>query len=313
MGYRVRCNIYLSVEFTGLIHNVFSGARHLFSFRFTGSTELYSRDAVRQSKRISNPGCYATSTQLLIAPLLKYLQPGALPTVFGVSGYSGAGTTTGPNDPTGRPTTVPKVPAESLHGGLRPYSLTDHIHEREAGRHLSALLPSGSNPKVAFVPAVAPWFSGIQSVLSMPLNGKVTAKNVRELYEEKYEGEKLIKVLKGVPDLKDYEGKHGWVVGGFQVHSEGDRAVVVVSTSCSRFLAYLTNSICRVDWIISSRVPQHSASRTLTSLWVTTNTLEFPWIRLQKAYMDTSYLVRHTIETQPSTQGLLTSPGYTYR
>ena len=155
--------------------------------------------------------------------------------MFGVSGYSGAGTVTGPNDATGRPTTMPKVSPESLHGGLRAYSLTDHIHEREAGRHLSTLLPSGSKVKVAFVPAVAPWFSGIQSVLSMPLNGKLTAKNVRELYEEKYEGEKLIKILKAVPDLKDYENKHGWVVGGFQVHSEGDRAVVVASTLCSRF------------------------------------------------------------------------------
>ena len=83
--------------------------------------------------------------------------------------------------------------------------------------------------KIAFIPTVAPWFSGIQSVLSVSLNGKLTAKNVRELYEEKYEGEKLVKILKDVPDLKDYEKKHGWVVGGFQVHSEGDRAVVVVS------------------------------------------------------------------------------------
>ena len=160
---------------------------------------------------------------------MKYFQPGASPTVFGVSGYSGAGTVTGPNDPTGRPTTAPKVASEDLHGGLRAYSLTDHIHEREAGTHLSTLLPSGSKLKVAFVPAIAPWFSGIQSVLSMPLNGKLTAKNVRELYAEKYEGEKLVKILNGVPDLKDYENKHGWVVGGFQVHSEGDRAVVVVS------------------------------------------------------------------------------------
>lgn len=87
--------------------------------------------------------------------------------------------------------------------------------------------------KVAFVPIVAPWFSGIQSVLSVPLNGKLTARNVRELYEEKYEGEKLVRILKDVPDLKDYENKHGWVVGGFQVHSEGDRAVVVVSNMCS--------------------------------------------------------------------------------
>jgi N-acetyl-gamma-glutamyl-phosphate reductase/acetylglutamate kinase len=189
---------------------MFSWFRKTCFLSHFGLTELYSRDAIRQSKRISNPGCYATSTQLLVAPLLKYLQPGASPTVFGVSGYSGAGTVTGPNDPTGRPTTVPKVSPESLHGGLRAYSLTDHIHEREAGRHLSTLLPSGSKLKVAFVPAVAPWFSGIQSVLSMPLSGKLTAKNVRELYEEKYEGEKLIKILKGVPDLKDYE-EQAWM------------------------------------------------------------------------------------------------------
>ena len=286
----MRCNIYLSVRFVVLIQNVFLVSQHLFP----DFTELYSRDAIRQSKRISNPGCYATSTQLLVAPLLKYLQPGALPTVFGISGYSGAGTITGPNDPTGRPTTIPKVSSESLHGGLRAYALTDHIHEREAGRHLSTLLPSGSNLKVAFVPAVAPWFSGIQSVLSMPLNGKVTAKNIRELYEEKYEGERLIRILKGVPELKDYENKHGWVVGGFQVHSEGDRAVVVVSTSCPQSLTSLTNSICRVGWIISSKVPLPSASRTSTSRWVTTNTLVFLWIKLLKAYLDVTHFIRRT-------------------
>ena len=70
-------------------------------------------------------------------------------------------------------------------------------------------------------------------MLSIPLDGRFTAKNVRELYEEKYEGQKLIKILTNAPELKDYENKHGWVVGGFQVHSEGDRAVVVVSTYSS--------------------------------------------------------------------------------
>ena len=228
----MRCNTYFCViSWSNVKH---FASPYLHSPRSAVLTELYSRDAIRQSKRISNPGCYATSTQLIVAPLLKHLKPGAIPTVFGVSGYSGAGTVTGPNDSTGRPTTVPKVPPESLHGGVRTYSLTDHIHEREAGRHLSTLLPSGSGTKVAFIPTVAPWFSGIQSVLSIPLNGKFTAKNVKELYEEMYEGEKLVKVLKGVPELRDYENKHGWVVGGFQVHSEGDRAVVVVSAPCPR-------------------------------------------------------------------------------
>lgn len=191
-------------------------------------TELYSRSAIRASKRISNPGCYATSTQLLIAPLLNHLAPGVAPTVVGLSGYSGAGTVAGTNNPDGMPTTVPKVTPESLGGGVRPYALTDHIHEREAGRHLSSLLPPAQTVKVAFVPTVAPWFSGIMSVLSVPLNGKVTAKEVKSLYEEKYAGEKLVRVMREVPELKDFQGKHGWVVGGVQVHSEGDRAVVIV-------------------------------------------------------------------------------------
>lgn len=206
-----------------------------FCFYFLSAilSELYGRDGIRKSKRISNPGCYATSTQLLIAPLLKYVKHASGPTVFGISGYSGAGTVTGTSDAEGRPTTVPKVTPESLAGGFRPYSLTDHIHEREAGRHLSSLLADPTNPiKVAFIPSVAPWFSGIISTLSVPLSEKVTARDVKDLYEEKYSGEKLIHVKAGVPGLSDIENKHGWTVGGFQVHSEGDRAVVVVCLSC---------------------------------------------------------------------------------
>ena len=201
----------------------------MFAFSLRVLSELYGRDPIRKSKRISNPGCYATSTQLLIAPLLKYAKHGGMPTVFGVSGYSGAGTVTGASDSDGKPITVPKVTPESLAGGFRPYSLTDHIHEREAGRHLSTLLADPTSPlKIAFIPSVAPWFSGIISTLSMPLGEKVTARDIKALYEERYGEEKLVHIKAGVPGLADIENRHGWTVGGFQVHSEGDRAVVVV-------------------------------------------------------------------------------------
>ncbi|KAG5640951.1 hypothetical protein DXG03_006540 [Asterophora parasitica] len=193
-----------------------------------GLPELYGRENIRASKRISNPGCYATSVQMLIAPLIKHLKPGTLPTVFGLSGYSGAGTIPA-TDPDGRPTSSPKVTPESLKGGVKPYSLTDHIHEREAAFHLSQLLVQSGGPlKIAFVPAVAPWFSGILSTASIPLNGKLTARNVVELFEEKYQGDKLVRIIKEVPQLHDIENKHTWTAGGFQVHSEGDRVVVVV-------------------------------------------------------------------------------------
>jgi N-acetyl-gamma-glutamyl-phosphate reductase/acetylglutamate kinase len=113
---------------------------------------------------------------------------------------------------------------------VKPYSLTDHIHEREAGAHLLELGAGYKDFSVAFIPSVAPWFQGIISTASIPLKEKMNAVEVREMFEEMYKGEKLIKVQKEVPEVADISGKHGWTVGGFQVHSGGKRAVVVVST-----------------------------------------------------------------------------------
>lgn len=55
------------------------------------------------------------------------------------------------------------------------------------------------------------------------------ASEIIELYEEKYGKEPLIQVQKTVPDVTEVMGKHGWRVGGVQVHSSGKRVVVVVS------------------------------------------------------------------------------------
>ena len=190
--------------------------------------ELYGRALIRSSKRISNPGCYATSSQLLIAPLVNHIKSGTLPTVFGISGYSGAGTIVS-KDASGKAVSLPKVSGESLEGGVKPYALTGHIHEREAGYHLSRLLTDESSTiKVAFIPSVAPWFSGIISTVSIPLTEKLTASDVVRMFEEKYAGEKLVKIRKEVPELKDVKDNHGWVVGGFQTSVEGDRVVIVV-------------------------------------------------------------------------------------
>ncbi len=57
---------------------------------YYGLPEL-TRHTYTGQKRISNPGCYATAMQLAIAPLRDQLA--GPPQCFGVSGYSGAGTT----------------------------------------------------------------------------------------------------------------------------------------------------------------------------------------------------------------------------
>lgn len=158
--------------------------------------------------------------------------------MFGVSGYSGAGTITQEGKAGSPPATLPKVTPESLGGSIRPYSLTDHIHEREAGWHLSKLLsasddasnvsPSKPRVQLAFIPSVAPFFSGILSTLSFPLStSKLSASDIASLYASYYADERLVRVQKGVPTLGDVQGQQGWVVGGVQVHSELERVVVV--------------------------------------------------------------------------------------
>ena len=111
---------------------------------------------------------------------------------------------------------------------IRPYALTDHIHERESSLHLSSLPSSPSPFQLSFIPNVAPWFSGIISVLNAPLTKEFRASEIGDLYAEKYENERLCIVQKGVVDVRDAEGKHGWRVGGVQVHSGGKRVVVTV-------------------------------------------------------------------------------------
>ena len=123
-------------------------ADYRFDSKWTyGLPELVDRSKIAKATRISNPGCYATAAQVGIAPLIPHL--GGQPTVFGVSGYSGAGT---------KPS--PKNNVENLTNNLIPYSLTDHIHEREISSQLGV--------PVAFVPHVAVWFQGIHvSYLSL--------------------------------------------------------------------------------------------------------------------------------------------------
>ncbi|EGE07541.1 Arg-6 [Trichophyton equinum CBS 127.97] len=170
-----------------------------------GLPELVNRSTIAKATRIANPGCYATAAQVGIAPLVPYL--GGQPTVFGVSGYSGAGT---------KPSL--KNDVNYLTNNIVPYSLTDHIHEREIGSQLGA--------EVAFIPHVAVWFQGIHHTINIPLKEAMASRDIRNLYQDRYAGEKLVKVVGEAPLVKNISGRHGIEVGGFAVHSSGKRVIV---------------------------------------------------------------------------------------
>ncbi|GGA36928.1 N-acetyl-gamma-glutamyl-phosphate reductase [Dyella nitratireducens] len=174
---------------------------------YYGLPEL-TRNKWRGEKRISNPGCYATAIQLSVAPLKDMLA--APPVCFGVSGYSGAGAT--PSD---------KNNPEKLRDNLMPYSLTGHMHEKEASRHLG--IP------VEFMPHVAPHFRGLTVTTNLYLSRALKREDVLARFQQAYAGEKLVCVLDEAPWVSQIAGKHHAEVGGFALSADAKRVVVVAT------------------------------------------------------------------------------------
>lgn len=54
----------------------------------------------------------------------------------------------------------------------------------------------------------------------------MTSRDIRNLYQDRYAGEKLVKIVGEAPLVKDIAGRHGVEIGGFAVHSSGERVVV---------------------------------------------------------------------------------------
>ncbi|MDQ2701746.1 MAG: N-acetyl-gamma-glutamyl-phosphate reductase [Pseudomonadota bacterium] len=174
---------------------------------YYGLPEL-TRGEYRGQRRISNPGCYATAMQLAIAPMLDVLDGPVQ--CFGVSGYSGAGTTPSDrNDPA------------KLRDNLMPYALIGHVHEREVARRLG-------HP-VEFMPHVAPHFRGITITANLHLSRPFALEEVQTRYRQRYENEPLVRVIDEAPWVSNIAGRHHDEIGGFTLSEDGRRLVVVAT------------------------------------------------------------------------------------
>jgi N-acetyl-gamma-glutamyl-phosphate reductase len=172
-----------------------------------GLPELH-REKLRGARRIANPGCYATAAQIALAPLVDIVE--GVPAVFGVSGYSGAGTTPGPrNDP------------ERLADNLIPYKLVGHNHEKEAVRHLG--IP------VRFVPHVHPAFRGLLVTAHVPLSASMSVDQLKSRFAAAYADEPLVEIIDRIPELRDGAGHPGVIVGGFDTSADGRNALVIAA------------------------------------------------------------------------------------
>jgi N-acetyl-gamma-glutamyl-phosphate reductase common form len=169
-----------------------------------GLPELF-RTKIAGAKRIANPGCYATAAALVVGPMARLIERPAQ--AFGVSGYSGAGTTPSPRND-----------VEALRDNLMPYSLVGHLHEREVTRHVGP---------VCLMPHVAAFFRGISMTVSLDLREPLSQEALKAVFERAYAGEPLVKITAEIPHVRDAANQPGATIGGFAVDEARSRAVVV--------------------------------------------------------------------------------------
>lgn len=170
-----------------------------------GLPEL-TRQRATEKNDIANPGCYATAMQLALHPFVDLIKHA--PVCFGVSGYSGAGTT--PSD---------KNNTEKLRDNIMPYAPFDHVHEREVSRQLAT--------PVRFLPHVAEFFRGILMTITWRADRAVTERELNDRLNECYQHEALVQVSATPPWVADNVGRHHASVGGIACR---DDAITVYAT-----------------------------------------------------------------------------------
>lgn len=163
-----------------------------------GLPELH-RSEIAGVKLVANPGCYPTGAILALAPAVKegLIEPDII--VDSKSGVSG----------TGRSLALNTHYAEATED-VTAYGLTGHRHLPEIIQEL-ALLSPGQPPSVTFVPHLIPMTRGILTTAYASLiPGKVSSgdkgnKQLRDLYQDFYQGEPFVRLAEASPHTK-----HTW-------------------------------------------------------------------------------------------------------
>lgn len=122
-----------------------------------------AREMIAKSNRIANPGCYATSVILGLAPLLAdaLVKPKDI-VVVAASGTSGAGRSLKPN-----------LLASEVMNSMSTYKVGGvHQHIPEIEEALAGV--AGHEVGISFTPLLAPMTRGIISTITAPTNGATT-------------------------------------------------------------------------------------------------------------------------------------------
>ena len=140
------------------------------------------REVIAKSTRVANPGCYATSISLAIAPALELIDIQDI-VVVAASGTTGAG----------RSAKVNLLGSEVM-GSLSSYKFGGvHQHTPEVEETLTHI--AGSDVKISFTPILAPMPRGILSTVTVKLTASATTETMHALYTKAYAADEFVTVL----------------------------------------------------------------------------------------------------------------------
>ncbi len=152
-----------------------------------GLSEL-NREQIKTAQVIGNPGCYPTTVQLGLAPLLKSAETLIKPKsiiIDAKSGVSGAG----------RKASLGMIYSENADN-FKAYGVAGHRHHPEIVEALENI--SGQKDvfnHIVFVPHLVPMIRGMLSTMYIDLTDAGDATDVQALYEQFYAQEQFVDVM----------------------------------------------------------------------------------------------------------------------
>lgn len=168
-----------------------SHAPHVLKQAVYGLTE-FAHEQLRDAKLIANPGCYPTTVQIPLIPLLRAGMIDTSQTIIcnSASGVSGAG----------------KAPNAGTHfvevsDSYKAYNLFKHRHAPEIAQGLGLEF---SPDKLIFTPHLLPINRGILSTIYVRLQAGVTRADIHRVWQETFAGKPFVRLFTEaqMPEIK---------------------------------------------------------------------------------------------------------------
>ncbi|MCB0663713.1 MAG: N-acetyl-gamma-glutamyl-phosphate reductase [Saprospiraceae bacterium] len=174
-----------------------------------------NRENIKGAKVVANPGCYPTTSILGLAPLFQAgkVEKDSI-VIDAKSGTTGAGVKASAT-----------THFSNVNDNFKAYGLKTHRHTVEIEENLGSL--NGGEVMVQFTPHLLPVDRGILATSYARPTGKMTNKELMDLYKNYYKDEPYVRVRESAPELKFVRGTNMCDI--YPTYDERTNRIIVLS------------------------------------------------------------------------------------